>query len=144
MARRTFFIDKYKISLLYKHYLLDDLNWLEPLQKQPQTNKQKNRITWFLTCLEKEKYLITEIEKRLKAGWDFSRLPPLEKAVLVYVSYEIFFNPDVSAPSLINQIIEFSKKYLEAEKYKYINKVLDLLFKSSPEKTTKNRWITPA
>jgi transcription termination factor NusB len=66
-------------------------------------------------------------------------LPPLEKAALVYASYEIFFNPGILVPSLINKIIEFSKKYLETEKYKYINKVLDLLFKSSPEKTTKDK-----
>lgn len=132
----AFFVDRYKISLLYKHYLLGDLNWLEPIQKQPQTSKQKSRIDWFLTCLEKEKYLIAEIEKRLKTGWNFSHLPPLEKAVLIYASYEILFNPNIFVPALINQIIEFSKKYLESEKYKYINKVLDLLFKSLPEKTS--------
>ena len=64
----AFFVDKYKISLLYKYYLLGDLNWLEPIKKQPQTGKQKTRTDWFLTCLEKEKYLITEIEERLKVG----------------------------------------------------------------------------
>ena len=86
--------------------------------------------------MEKEKYLIAEIEKKLKVGWSFSHLPPLEKATLIYASYEIFFNPNTFAPTLINQIVEFSKKYLETEKYKYINKVLDLLFKSLPEKNS--------
>lgn len=133
MAPRTFFIDKYKISLLYKYYLLEDLNWFDLFQKQTQTNKQKKRITWFLVCLEKEKCLISEIEKKLKTGWEFSHLPPLEKATLVYSSYEILFNPNTFAPSLINQIVEFSKNYLEIEKFKYINKVLDLLFKSLPK-----------
>jgi len=132
----AFFVDKYKISLLYKYYLLGDLNWLEPIKKQSQTSKQKSRIDWFLTCLEKEKYLIAEIEKRLKACWNFYHLRHLEESALVYASYEIFFNPNTFAPALINQIIEFSKKYLESEKYKYINKVLDLLFKSLPEKTS--------
>jgi transcription termination factor NusB len=61
----------------------------------------------------------------------------LEKATLIYASHEMLFNPDVFVPSLINQIVEFSKKYLELEKYKYINKVLDLLFKSLPEKSIK-------
>lgn len=133
----AYFVDKYKISLLYKYYLLGDLNWLEPTQKQSQTNKRKNRTAWFLNGLEKEKYLIGEIEKRLKTGWNFSHLPPLEKATLIYASYEIFFNSNVFVPALINQIVEFSKKYLESEKYKYINKVLDLLFKSLSEKAPK-------
>jgi len=53
----------------------------------------------------------------------------LEKATLIYATHEILFNSRIPAPSLITQIIHFSKKYLESDKYKYINKILDLLFK---------------
>jgi len=66
----------------------------------------------------------------LKEGWFFSHLPPLEKAILVYASHEIFFNEKVFILSLINQAVDFSKRYLEPDKYRYINKVLDLLYKS--------------
>jgi len=83
-----------------------------------------------LTCLEKEKQLIMKIESKLKTGWTFSSLPPLERAVLIYATHETFFNECVFIPSLINQTVDFSKKYLEPDKYKYINKVLDLLYKS--------------
>jgi transcription termination factor NusB len=68
----------------------------------------------------------------LKKGWSFSHLPPLEKSVLVYAAHEILFAKDIFIPSLINQIVEFSKKYLKDDKYKYINKVLDLIYKSKP------------
>jgi len=125
-----YFLNHQKFSLLYKYYLLGDLSWLDQAKSQIQTEKQKNEIAWFLTCLEKEKYLITKIEGKLKTGWDFSHLPPLEKVVLVYASHEIFFNKNVFIPSLIDQTVDFSKKYLEPDKYRYINKVLDLLFKS--------------
>jgi transcription termination factor NusB len=58
----------------------------------------------------------------------------LEKATLIYASQEIIFNQNVFAPALINQIVEFSKKHLDQNKYKYINKVLDLLFKDLEKK----------
>lgn len=125
-----YFVDHQKISLLYRYYLLNDLDWLEQTKIQAQTEKKKTVIIWFLACLEKEKYLIMKIESKLKTGWTFSYLPPLEKTVLVYVSHEIFFNKSVFVPSLIDQAVDFSKKYLEPDKYRYINKILDLLFKS--------------
>ena len=130
MTCTSFFLDKQKISLLYKYYLLGDLSWLEPAKEQAQNEKQKAKIAWFLTCYEKEKYLITQIESKLKKGWSFSRLPPLEKSVLVYATHEILFVKEIFIPSLINQIVEFSKKHLEDDKYKYVNKILDLMYKS--------------
>ncbi|KLL04099.1 MAG: transcription antitermination protein NusB [Mycoplasmataceae bacterium CE_OT135] len=137
MPNASFFLDKQKISLLYKYYLLGDLSWLEPAKEQVQTEKQKAQIAWFLNCWEKEKYLITQIESKLKTGWTFSRLPPLEKAVLIYAAYEIFFAKGVFIPSLLNQVVEFSKRYLENDKYKYINKILDLIYKSKMQKEVK-------
>ena len=123
-----FLIEKQKAFLLYKYYLLNSIDWLE--REEVENEKQKLRISWFLNCLEKEKYLVKQIEEKLKTGWKFSHLPPLEKALLIFASYEIIFQKQVPVPLLIDQVIIFSKKYLEEDKYKYINKVLDLLSKS--------------
>ena len=71
-----------------------------------------------------------EIAKKLKAGWDFSRLPPLEKSILIFASYELLFDQNPAYKKVvIDQVINFSKVYCEREKYKYINKILDLLVK---------------
>lgn len=128
-------VEKQKIFLLYKYYLLSNDKWLE--KEKIEDEKQKARITWFFNCLEKEKYLIEQIEKKLKTGWEFSRLPPLEKALLIFSSYEIIFQKDVPIPLLIDQAVIFSKKYLEEEKYKYINKALDLISKEKWEEKIK-------
>jgi transcription termination factor NusB len=57
-------------------------------------------------------------------------LPPLEKAILIYATYELLFGQSIHYPKvIIDQIINFSKVYLEEGKYKYVNKVLDLLVK---------------
>jgi N utilization substance protein B len=57
-------------------------------------------------------------------------LPPLEKAILTYSAYELLFGENANLEKMIiDQIINFSKAYLEENKYKYINKVLDLISK---------------
>jgi len=57
-------------------------------------------------------------------------LPPLEKAILTYAAYELLSAQDFNqVKMIIDQTVSFSKVYLEEGKYKYINKILDLLFK---------------
>jgi transcription termination factor NusB len=59
-------------------------------------------------------------------------LPPLERAVLVYATCELLSEKNSSLEKMIiDQTINFSKVYLEKQKYKYINKVLDLLVQES-------------
>ena len=117
-----FRLDKRKIFLLYNYYLLNSA------QKTEDENEE--RIIWLNKCLEKEKLLVEKINKKLKIGWEFSHLPPLERATLTYASYELLFgkNNDLFR-MIISQTINFSKAYLEENKYKYINKVLDLINK---------------
>ena len=114
-----FKLDKKKIFLLYQYYLLFDNSFCE-------------EDVWIKDFWEKEKILIEKIERKMKITWKFYRLPPLEKATLTYAAYKIIFdNINNHQVLLINQIINFSKKYLEENKYKYINKVLDLIYKES-------------
>jgi len=57
-------------------------------------------------------------------------LPPLERAILIYASYELLLGKDTYlGKMIIDQAINFSKVYLEDNKYKYINKVLDLIIR---------------
>jgi transcription antitermination protein NusB len=57
-------------------------------------------------------------------------LPPLERAILTYSTYELLFGKNTNLEKMIiDQTINFSKAYLEENKYKYINKVLDLISK---------------
>ena len=118
-----FRLDSKKIILLYQHFNV----------KRVEEESKKERVLWLAKCCEKEKYLGEIINKKLKTGWEFSHLPPLEKAILVYATYELLFgqNPNYSR-MIISQTINFSKAYLEEGKYKYINKVLDLIRAESP------------
>ena len=120
-----FRLDKRKIFLLYQYYLLGIVQ-----KTKEESKKEKERIIWLNKCLEKENFLSEKITKNLKIGWEFSYLPPLEKAILTYASYELLFgkNNDL-VKMIISQTVNFSKVYLEENKYKYINRVLDLVSK---------------
>lgn len=121
-----FRLDKRKIFLLYHYYLLGDIQKIE----EGKNEKEKERIIWFDKCLEKEKLLVEKINKKLKEGWNFSSLPPLEKSILVYATHELLLEKNANlGKMIIDQVINFSKAYLEEGKYKYINKVLDLIIK---------------
>lgn len=122
------FFDQGKVALLYKYYLFGDLTWLALSQEQAQTKKRQEQIAWFLACQKAENSLVEQIEKKLKIGWNFARLSPLEKALLVYAVYQLNFTQNLSFPIFVNQVIEFSKRYLETNKHQYINKVLDLIY----------------
>lgn len=132
-----FRLDKRKIFLLYHYYLVD--NFFNNKSEDYVDEKEQKRFFWLKDCLKNKNFLQEKIAKKLKTGWEFSRLPPLEKAILTYATYELFSAQDFSqVKMLIDQTINFSKVYLEENKYKYINKILDLLFKErsvdKPEK----------
>ena len=120
-----FRLDGRKIVLLYQYYLLGNIQKIEA-----ENEKERERIIWFDKCLEKEKFLSEKITKKLKTGWEFSRLPSLERAILTYATYELLFGKNTDlGKMIIDQTINFSKVYLEEGKYRYINKVLDLIIK---------------
>ncbi|CAG8506265.1 10172_t:CDS:2 [Gigaspora margarita] len=88
---------------------------------------------------EKEKLLSKKITEKLKTGWEFSLLPPLERAILVYATYELLLGKNTDlGKMIIDQTVNFSKAYLEENKYKYINKVLDLLVKEGKNLPAEN------
>ncbi|MCE8158919.1 MAG: hypothetical protein I3270_00325 [Candidatus Moeniiplasma glomeromycotorum] len=120
-------LDKKKIFLLYQYYLLGKIN--------PEGIKEET-LNWFNNkCLAKESFLQQKVAQQLKSTWDFPRLPPLEKAILIYGAYELLLEQKASHANLvINNLINFSKAYLEKEKIGYINKVLDLLIQEKKDR----------
>ena len=129
-----FRLDKRKIFLLYQYFACGEHKQLysgSNIQKIAVKNeKASERAIWFDECLKKENFLSEKITKKLKTGWEFSHLPPLERAILIYASYELLFSQASNySKMIIDQIINFSKVYLEDGKYKYINKILDLLMR---------------
>lgn len=68
--------------------------------------------------------LIDLINTKLKSGWDFESLKPIEKAILILAVYEIV-HTKTDKKIVINEAIIITKTYCPNDAYKYINGVLD-------------------
>ncbi|TPE57075.1 transcription antitermination protein NusB [[Mycoplasma] falconis] len=61
-------------------------------------------------------------QKFLNEDWDWNRISPLTRAIIIYGEYEILINnPKV----VINEMINMAKIYIPNNDYKIVNKVLD-------------------
>ena len=60
----------------------------------------------------------------LSADWEWERLQPLVRAILLYGTYELFLN---NPKIVINEMINITKIYIPGTVYKLVNKVLDLI-----------------
>ena len=65
---------------------------------------------------------------------DISSLDPIERNTLRLAAYEMLFT-ETDVPIIINESIRLTKKYGSADGHKYVNAVLDKMYKSKFEKT---------
>jgi transcription termination factor NusB len=129
------------IIIVYYYFLITDkgLNFKNFVNLNISLNKEEllidhDKITWLNDFKKKEKKILGKIENNLKSGWDLSKIPIFEKALMAVSLYKIekviIDKKEINkAYKIINQAVEFSKNYFDFENYKYINKVLDVITK---------------
>lgn len=62
------------------------------------------------------------IEKFIKESWTWSRLAPLERAILLYGAFELNVKDKAH---VINGMVMIAKAYIPGESYKFINAILE-------------------
>tara|TARA_B100000575_G_scaffold237816_1_gene200054 strand:- start:824 stop:1231 length:408 start_codon:yes stop_codon:yes gene_type:complete len=65
---------------------------------------------------------------------DLTALDPIERSALRLATYEMLYTK-TDVPIIINESIRLSKKYGAADGHKYVNAVLDKMYKSNFEST---------
>jgi N utilization substance protein B len=70
----------------------------------------------------------SEISGKLK-NWDMKRLAILDKIILRMALIELLFFPDIPPEVSMNEAIELAKKYSTEESGKFINGLLDSIFR---------------
>tara|TARA_B100000579_G_C22741684_1_gene809434 strand:+ start:447 stop:854 length:408 start_codon:yes stop_codon:yes gene_type:complete len=65
---------------------------------------------------------------------DLTALDPVERSTLRLATYEMLYTK-TDVPIIINESIRLSKKYGAADGHKYVNAVLDKMYKSNFEST---------
>jgi N utilization substance protein B len=68
--------------------------------------------------------LDTLIRSKLSGGWDFTRLAPVDRAVLRIGAYELAHRPDVPTKVVLNEAIELAKTYSTEDSGRFVNGVL--------------------
>jgi len=77
---------------------------------------------------------IREIDEAISShlqNWTFERLKRVDLAVLRIGAYALLFQKDIPAQITIDEAIEIAKEYGSEDSYRFINGVLDGIWKSS-------------
>jgi len=67
-------------------------------------------------------------------GWEYNRISKISMALLRIAVYEILYSSDVPDSVAINEAVELSKRYDDAEAYTFINGVLGYVVKQNKSK----------
>jgi transcription antitermination factor NusB len=76
---------------------------------------------------------IEAVDSSIKAhlqNWSFERLKRVDLAVLRIGAYSLLFQKDIPAQITIDEAIEIAKEYGSEDSYRFINGVLDGIWKS--------------
>ncbi|BDU67557.1 MAG: hypothetical protein TYPL_2100 [Candidatus Tyloplasma litorale] len=116
---------KERIFFFYKFYLQGaDLNKKEELLLELKENLEKNQIQFIVKCLEHFDEIETELKKHLPNNWEWSRFNIVEKAIIFNATSEILIAHNKKA-IIINESIEFAKKYCGKKSQSLINGIID-------------------
>lgn len=110
------------INTIYKYELFDQK--VDSKQIFEDDNLDDNAIKIIEQIEAKYDSLKKIIIAALSADWEWERLQPLVRAILLYGTYELFLN---NPKIIINEMINITKIYIPGTVYKLVNKVLDLI-----------------
>ena len=110
------------INTIYKYELFDQK--VDSKQIFEDDNLDENAIKIIEQIQAKYDSLKKIIIAALSADWEWERLQPLVRAILLYGTYELFLN---NPKIVINEMINITKIYIPGTVYKLVNKVLDLI-----------------
>lgn len=134
----TIKIDIIKISMLYWYFIVEeDLEKFNELiifhNKSCDSDNHlinQKRSEWIYDFLKVKNEIISKIEERIIEQWSFENIEILEKSLFCFSIFEmIYLREKKYANLIIYNSVSFSKKYLGENKYKYVNKILDLIKK---------------
>lgn len=110
------------INTIYKYELFDQK--VDSKEIFEDNNLDDNAIKIIEQIEAKYDSLKKIIIAALSADWEWERLQPLVRAILLYGTYELFLN---NPKIVINEMINITKIYIPGTVYKLVNKALDLI-----------------
>ena len=108
---------------------IDDLIKFEWLEKK--YSDKSIQYACFLTkgTIENLNIIDETIKSKLK-NWDFSRISCIDKAILRFSIFSMFFETELPEKIIINEAIDIVKKFGTKDSYKFVNGILDAVKRS--------------
>ena len=111
-----------------------DFNWLEDEKRASLDDEvatfARLLIAGTLECIEA---VDAAIDSHLQ-NWSFERLKRVDLAVLRIGAYSLLFQREIPAQITIDEAIEIAKEYGSEDSYRFINGVLDGIWKTESAK----------
>lgn len=79
---------------------------------------------------------IDDIIKGKLINWDFGRVSIIEKSILRFSIYSLFFEKKVPERVVINEAVEIAKQFGTDDSYKFVNGILDAVKKAKQKENT--------
>ena len=79
--------------------------------------------------IERDEFLIEELDKNLGNDFNFINLDKLFQVILKSATYELLYKPNVSINIIIKEYLNASNFFIDASQTKYLNALLDTLAK---------------
>ena len=79
--------------------------------------------------IERDEFLIEELDKNLGNDFNFINLDKLFQVILKSATYELLYKPNVSMNIIIKEYLNASNFFIDTSQTKYLNALLDTLAK---------------
>lgn len=97
------------------------------------SKKQMNYITSCVTGVAEHTRELDELIARYSIGWNLHRISRFTKAALRLAIFEILYVEDVPTGVAINECVELTRKYEDAEVVSFVNGILGSFARSLKE-----------
>ena len=112
---------------------LDCFNWLD---SENDNIKPETKIFASL-LLNGTLENITEVDNKIKKhidNWKFERISKVDLAILRLSVYSLLFQKDIAGNITIDEAVDISRKYSSSDSYRFINGVLDSIYRETNQK----------
>jgi N utilization substance protein B len=103
---------------------LDELlkfDWLDRTQDPNVVEYAKTLVAGYVANRD----FIDEIIKRQLEHWDLKRVSYVDRAILRFSTFSLYFQEDVPSTVVINEAIDLAKIFGTDDSYRFVNGVLD-------------------
>jgi N utilization substance protein B len=121
----------YQIDICGKS--VEDVLGFDWLEKEADSQTLDFAITLIEGSVKYQKIIDSAIVSQLE-HWDLDRLSFVDRAILRFSTYSLYFQDDVPDTVVINEAIDLAKQFGSDDSYRFVNGVLDGIRKEKIKK----------